>query len=369
MNALELAIAANVPVMLIDLPGSGKTSYITSLAAYLQAHLELITLSARLPEDACWEPDIAADGSYRVRRPGWAQRLCALEAGKIGILCVDEYTSASVSLQAPFLRVINELTVGDELHLPESTRRVAIMNPPSSSCGGHELAPPTANRFCHLNYDMVSWSQWQEGLATDFAGQHNLKPTDLTRTVNEAKSRALIAQFTRRNAMARLWPKNIDPDFPAFPTRRTWTMAARLDAWADALKVDESCRTQAIAGCVGPGAAHEFLAWRKTEEFGDPLDMLKRPDDFVVPETADRIHLVLSAVTGAALGELPKHWVAIWKIIARVADAGARDIAGLAARQVASGAEKHPPSACNIATVIKEVRTVSPILRAAGLLK
>lgn len=372
LNAIEVCIAANVPVSLIGDPGGGKSSFGRAIFDAIHGHLEVITLSSLLPEDLSYEPAISADGKYILQRPGWARRLCTLPEGVPGGLFIDELTTAPPALVAPALRITQERVVGNDLQLPESTRMLTAWNPTATSCGGHELSAPIANRFCHLRFNMISDEDWCAGLASGFLNMSNLRRNHLEIAINESRARALVQGFYKVHVGARQYDyKKYNADFPAFPTRRSWTMAARLLAACEVLPTSEDVAIQCLAGCVGEGIAYEFLGWSRKQDLGDPKEILANPDKFRVPDTADKIYVTLQAVVAEAIGDpsdkkaatLKKYWEAVWKIVAKVTAAGAADIAGLAARQLA----KHQTSELTVDVVAKNILELAPLLRQAGL--
>ena len=151
VEALALAVAARVPVLLWGSPGTGKTSVVRSLAGAYGLPAETVIASIREPSDFAGLPIVHHDGTYpRVdfAPPRWAQRLAA--AGE-GVLFFDEISTAPPAVQAALLRVVLERTVGD-LELPAGVAVVAAANPPEQAASGWELSAPLANRFCHLDW-------------------------------------------------------------------------------------------------------------------------------------------------------------------------------------------------------------------------
>ncbi|MFC6894595.1 AAA family ATPase [Nonomuraea dietziae] len=163
MDALAVAVTANLPVILWGAPGTGKTSSVLALGASLGLPVEVVVGSIREPSDFAGLPVIREGGTW-LAPPRWAERLA--RAGR-GILFLDELTTAPPAVQAAMLRVVLERTVGD-LALPGEVRIVAAANPPEQAADGWELSAPLANRLIHLDW-RVSAVSVAEGFTGGFA--------------------------------------------------------------------------------------------------------------------------------------------------------------------------------------------------------
>ena len=120
LEALGIAVAARVPVLLWGAPGTGKTSVVRALADAAGWPCETVIASIREPSDFAGLP-VVNDGRVDFAPPRWAVRLA--EAGE-GLAFFDEISTAPPAVQAALLRVVLERTVGD-LALPEDIAVVA----------------------------------------------------------------------------------------------------------------------------------------------------------------------------------------------------------------------------------------------------
>ena len=158
-KAVQVALEANVPTLIMGDPGIGKTSYIYALGKAMGAHTEVVIAGLREPSDFLGLPVQSPDGSVKMAPPAWAHRLAATE--KMGLLILDEITTAPPAVQAALLRVVLERVVG-ELELPPHVRVVAIANA-ADQVGGWELSLPLSNRFFHISAEAPSVKEWTTG--------------------------------------------------------------------------------------------------------------------------------------------------------------------------------------------------------------
>jgi hypothetical protein len=355
LEALSVAVAARVPVLLWGGPGTGKSSAVRDLAAGMDWPCEVVIASIREPSDFAGLP-VVSGGAVHFAPPRWAQRLAA--AGH-GILFLDEISTAPPAVQAALLRVVLERVVGD-LELPAQVAVVAAANPPEQASDGWDLSAPLANRFCHIEWsaDAVGFAQgitagWPRPLVPQ------LPSSWLQR---QSISRGLVGAFVAaRPSLLSEPPKDAAAAGRAWPSPRTWEMAACLLAAAEEIGASELARAVLVAGAVGDGAGIEFLHWITEMDLGDPEAALRDPAAFVLPARGDRAYAALSAVAAAvATNPTPERWVAAWKVLARAGD-DAADVAATAARVLARcrpDGTMPPP----------EVKVFAPLLKAAGLL-
>ena len=273
---------------------------------------------------------VVPDGGVNFAPPRWAQRLAA--AGH-GILFLDEISTAPPAVQAALLRVVLERVVGD-LELPVAIAVVAAANPPAQASDGWDLSAPLANRFCHLD-----WNADAAGFAQGIMAGWPKPPVPLlpsTWRERQVRTRGLVAAFVAaRPPLLSEPPKDAAAAGRAWPSPRTWEMAASLMAAADEIGASDLSRALLVVGTVGAGAGIEFLHWISEMDLGDPEDALRDPAAFVLPERGDRAYAALSAVAAAvAANPTPERWVAGWKVLAS-AGPHAADVAAMAARVLA----------------------------------
>jgi hypothetical protein len=355
VEALGVAVAARVPVLLWGAPGTGKTSTIRAMADRLGWPCETVIASIREPSDFAGLPVVVGDG-VRFAPPGWARRLAATGHG---LLFLDELSTAPPAVQAALLRVVLERVVGD-LALPDDVSVVAAANPPEQAADGWDLSAPLANRLCHLAWE-IDPRAVADGLAGGWAAP---RVPDLPDgwEAGLGVARSLVAAFLHvRPALACAPPTDAASAGRGWPSPRTWDMAARLLAASEAAGAGGEARSALVRGAVGEGAGVEFLAWLAEMDLPDPEKALADPDSFVLPKRGDRAYAAVAAVAAVVAADpTPERWAAGWRVLGRAAT-GAPDVAAVAARMLA----RCRPEGTALPV---EVRLFTPVLRDAGLL-
>lgn len=331
INLLAICVQARTPVLIEGLPGIGKSARIAALAEHLGAHMETVIASIREPSDFGGLPVVRDDGVELVA-PRWAQRLAkACAGGALGIAFLDEISTATPACQAALLRVILEGVVGDAA-LPPSVAFVAACNPADVSAGGWDLSAPLANRFVHLPWvaDAQEWCAWLIGARSEQDVPR--LPTSWRGGIGIARSR--IAGFvSARPHLVCAVPKEESVRGKAWPSPRSWTMAADLIAASRSVRVDLDGEMRLVAGCVGDGAAMEYLQWERAADLPDSAWLLAHPESFVLPSRGDLQYAVIGGVVAEAIRKItPGKWQSAWRIMSAAAMAGAVDIAANSAR-------------------------------------
>jgi AAA domain (dynein-related subfamily) len=357
--ALAVAVAARVPVLLWGGPGLGKSSAVREIASAAGLPCETVIASIREPSDFAGLPIVAEDGkAVRFAPPSWAERLAS--AGT-GVLFLDEISTAPPSVQAALLRVVLERTVGD-LALPPEVTVVAAANPPEQAADGWDISPPLANRFCHLDWELNA-REWADGILAGFA-QPEVPALHANQMLTElAAARAAIGAFvTSRPHLLHAHPGNESAGGRAWPSPRSWEMAARLAAATHVSGAPDDVGALLVAGAVGPAAAAEFLSWQQDLDLPDPEAVLRDPASFRLPARGDRAYAALAAVAAAVLADnTVERWEAAWHAIAAGTDAGHADIAVAIVRSLIA---HRPDGAVPPARVLTKM---TPVLRTAGL--
>ncbi len=356
-RAVRAAAHARVPVLLWGEPGIGKTAFVESLAAADGVGIEVVVGSIREPSDLNGLPVVTADGDVVLAAPAWAKRL--VSAGS-GYLFLDELSTAPPAVQAAMLRVCKEGWVGD-VRLPDEVVRIAAANDLRTAADGWQLAPATANRFCHVDWS-ANLGDWLTGMTV---GWDAVAPAPSAAPVAEESRRrtvrARVAAFVRhRPALLHACPTDPGQAAGAWPSPRTWEYAA--DAMAFLADDDMEAQHVVAGGLVGEGAAVELLTWWHNGDLPDPLLVLADPSTVDWAGRADRLYAVLGAVTSHTVHAADiDTWVAAIGVVQAAAEADRGD---LAAPYVADLMRVRPAGAPVPAAALLAFR---PLLQRAGL--
>lgn len=336
LEALTLAVAADLPVLLWGEPGIGKTAALTQLAESLDLPLTTVIASVHEPSDFSGLPipgaDPAVDG-VPMAPPDWAVQLA--QAGR-GLLFLDELSTAPPAVQAALLRLVLERRVG-ALRLPPGVRIVAAANPRSSAADGWELSPPLANRFVHLH-----WTHDPEVVVRGLGGTWpkaelpRLAPEKLSEAVAFAR-RSVCALLIARPALAHQLPTTETRRGGAWASPRSWEMTMRLIAFATAAGADREVLAQLIRGTVGDGPGFELLTSMDRMDLPDPEILLADPAAADLPERGDLRQVVLDGVVAAVRNHPNRaRWDAAWALLVRAVRTGAPDLVVVPATTLAT---------------------------------
>ncbi|MFI8193772.1 AAA family ATPase [Streptomyces sp. NPDC085946] len=336
LEALTLAVSADLPVLLWGEPGIGKTAALTHLAATLDLPLTTVIASVHEPSDFSGLPvvgDDPAEQGVPMAPPDWAVRL--VRAGK-GLLFLDELSTAPPAVQAALLRLVLERRVG-ALRLPPGVRIVAAANPRASAADGWELSPPLANRFVHLR-----WTHDHEVVVRGLGGVWpratlpRLDPHGLPEAVRFAR-RAVCGLLTARPGLVHRLPTGETRRGGPWPSPRSWEMTLRLVAFATAAGSARDVLSLLVRGTVGDGPGLELLAGLDRMDLPDPEDLLADPAGAVLPERGDLRQAVLDGVVDAVRRRPERsRWDAAWALLVRAVETGAPDVVVVPATTLAS---------------------------------
>ncbi|BCY12196.1 MoxR family ATPase [Actinoplanes sp. L3-i22] len=326
LEALTLAVAADLPVLLWGEPGIGKTAALNQLAATLDLPLTTVIASVHEPTDFSGLPVIGADPAVHgvpMAPPDWAVRLA--NSGR-GLLFLDELSTAPPAVQAALLRLVLERRVG-ALTLPPGVRIVAAANPRGSAADGWELSAPLANRFVHL--------QWTYDHEVVLRGLGGTWPRAALPTLDREKLAEAVAYarrgvtelLTGRPKLVHQLPQSETKRGGPWPSPRTWEMAVRLIAFGNAAGTSREVLSMLVRGVVGDGPGLELLAVLDRVDLPDPEALLADPGAAVLPERGDLRQAVLEAIVEAVRRNADrKRWEAAWTLLVKALDGGAPDL-------------------------------------------
>ena len=340
LGAMQVLLAARVPVLLWGDPGTGKTETIERFAARAGWRTETVVVSLHEPTDFGGLP-VRTPNGVAFEPPAWARRIA--ESREPSVVFFDEVNTAAPSVQNALMRVVLEGRVG-QLDLGAGVRFVAAANPPEQNVGAWDLSAPLASRFAHLRWP-VALDEWKHGYLTRWPDTGPLHlPTDAEPDPKSvADHRALQAAFLTARPDLLCAPPRQGVPAGGFPSPRTWDRAARCLAIAQAASADEETMLLVAASLLGTGAAAEYLAYEHNLDLPDTDQLLADPALFASLERSDQKHAALGAVVARAAAD-PKTrlWKKAFTVCIEAARQGAPDIAAAAAMRLV---EIKPPGA------------------------
>jgi hypothetical protein len=360
---LVIAMQANVPVILWGSPGEAKSAIIAQIFQVLGWPFKIILGSNMDPTDIGGWPFDGGDVGVQRKAPSWAVALSKRIIGdKPAGLFFEEVNNSPKAVQNAMMRVVHESVVGDE-ELGPNVVRIAAANPIEESAGGWHLDAPFANRFFHIDWTL-SVQYWVDALIAGFP------PPDVPRLpktweAHIPPSNALVAAYLMSNPTAyKDIPKDESKASKAFPTARSWTMAARLLAAGTAMSVDDGVKLRLVTGCVGQGAALGFMRYIKDLDLPKPQEMLANPKKIKWPKRGDQMYAALTSLVSYVIHDgKAKTWEKAWDVL-EIASGNHKDVAAACARVLA--AEKNTPRGAQPPTSIE---AFFPVFLAAGLVK
>jgi len=342
LDAVGACVATRIPFLLWGQPGAGKTAVVES-ATFSGYHVETLICSHYEPSDFAGLPVVGKDATVTLAPPQWAMRI-ATEPGP-SIAFFDEWTTAAPAVQAAALRPLTHGEVG-ALRLPDRVSFGAAANPADVAASGWELAAPTANRFCHLEWEMPL-DVFTESIVTGDWPRMRVPHLPSDYPAHLAAARALVAGYLHaRGGQLSSVPDDASSRGRAFPTPRTWDYAARLLALVAAGGLTDDTARLLVHGVIGAPTGHEFLTWRAAMDLPDPESLLQTGGaSAFAGMRADRVHACLQAVLAALVRDrTPERWTAAMAVCVSAASESGVDAAVPAVRALLRG-DARPPGA------------------------
>lgn len=257
------------PIMLWGAPGIGKSSIIKTLCDEAGIGFVDIRLSQREPVDLRGLPVPKGDHVDWLLSGEWPR-----DPNSRGIILFDEITAADRSLQVAAYELILDRRLGDLYQLPDGWLVIGAGNRAADRAVSTTFSSALANRFCHLNLsaDLESWCAWanSQRIHPDVVAFLRYRPECF---------------FDMKGQVEQGWP-----------SPRSWARVSHVITHLQEL--DAVCSAIMVEGLVGPGAATEFLAFRRwSQELPDVSAMMNGKAPIVIPERPDQRYALCSAMS------------------------------------------------------------------------
>lgn len=204
-----------------------------------------------------------------------------------GVIFLDEINNASRATESAMLGFIQKRMVGG-VRVAPGIRILAAANPPKWSVNGFKMAPPTANRFCHLQVKCPSVDSWIHHMISeelhvkfDAVNTEDLIRAKWGSVYGHVKS--MFTGYMKSQPSALHHEPDPDSDQSGFnwASPRSWTLAGRMKATSQILGYSDDITNLLVEGCVGEGLAFDFMTWVRNADLPTPEDALRtgwRPD-------------------------------------------------------------------------------------------
>ena len=325
-QAFQIALQANIPVILWGLDGQGKSSYISAVCEALDWGSGTLIGSTCDPTDVGGLP-VIVDGQHMRRIPHriFAEACEAAQEDRPYVVFLDEMNGSPPAVLSSMLNLLTAYEAGDT-KLPDSARFVAAANPPHIAVNASDFQPPTCTRMVHLDW-VLAEDTWDAGMLGDW-------PVPAIKRLPESwengipQARALVVAFRKR------FPEcfHVEPTQQYLnkprSTPRTLDYLARLVAAAESANAKGDVLRLLANGIVGEGVGGDF----------SPEEALKKAATLEIPEERGDLCYLLFCSVAAHVVQNPsvQNWQAAWQLIGRTENTAAIAHAALAAQTLAS---------------------------------
>jgi hypothetical protein len=321
-SAIAILIQANLPFVVVGMPGVGKTEVIKAICKQIEYESQVVTVADREPVDFAGFPVTGAAKDHVKRVPAEEfYRFSEVAFGdRKGFIFFDEGNQGGQAMQAPMMRVINEGTVGDCKLGPNVARGLAI-NPADVGVNADDFRAPIANRLCHLDWSF-STAVWLERFMHDFPAPTVplLKQDRLAAEITALRGTLYAFLYKQPGHILNL-PTSDTARATAWPSARTWTLGMRGLAAARASNGDLDVQQAILAGFVGLGPAAEFFIYEKNLDIPDPEAIFKDPMKPKIPTRPDLVFACVMGLLATYISHQTKpRWKALMIFSARLCD-------------------------------------------------
>ncbi|HYA39164.1 MAG TPA: MoxR family ATPase [Candidatus Methylomirabilis sp.] len=264
----------HTPVMLWGPPGVGKSQMVAQVARKHGVPVIDIRLSQMEPTDLRGIPfrvDDVVEWAIPAMLPDIKRH------GSVGILFLDEITSAAPTVSAAAYQLILDRRLG-VYQVPDGWAIFAAGNRQGDRGVTYSMPAPLANRFSHFEVEthLDDWVAWAYA--------------------NNIDERVIAFLRFRPELLFEFDPAHIG--LGAFPSPRSWEFAHRaLAKFGDSPEL----LLGALEACVGPAAGVELKAFIENLDNLPDIDAIVNGTSSTVPKETDLQYAVASALVGRAI--------------------------------------------------------------------
>ena len=301
-------MAGLVPLA-IGKPGVAKTSVLIALARALNRKLYILTGSIREPADVGGYPTlheiVLGDGNTVVCMKIVPPEYVVRALSEPHILFIDELTCCHPQTQSAMLAIAAERRVGDT-YLPDDLLIFAACNPPGTAANGYPLEATMANRLLHFIWEFPR-EQWLAGMRDGLKfpdPEVPVLPSDWDKHIIGVST--MMAEFHER-VPGFLEPEEDDAGeikltpaqrSGAYPTPRTWDIAARGIAAAKSIDAPLEVQEEIARAAVGYEASEAYFEYTDSLDLPDPNTVIEKVEELIATKQAlSAIHKVLDEET------------------------------------------------------------------------
>jgi len=336
-----------MPVLLVDVPGEGKTQGVEVMGAILgkeairrkltkKFHVATTTLPQTAPEDIAGIPAHNKELNCLERMP--LKDIRDLIDAAYGIWFGDEASSCPQQVGAATMTLVQDGRAGDAT-LPNTVGRIIAANPVWCAAAGRDWAAPEINRVCEIQWELplADWLDFERGGPGMGAHVRFLEPDWEQRFRPVAAT--IVTAFVAENAALSNTMKGHQPTtteancHKPWASKRQWSNVIRLLAACLSLGEEPSSKLcmMALEGCLGEGVAKAFMAYLREFDLAEPEDVLAAAmREGATPESIrasipnhiwarpDKLRLQLDSVAIAAQQERedrPARWTGAMRVL------------------------------------------------------
>jgi len=283
-HLIRMAEIRKAPAIFIhSSPGVGKSSAFSQLSEELEIDLVDVRLTTLDPVDLRGLP--AIDLENNVARWLQAGFLPKDEAGKGGILFIDEINAVPPTMQAAAYQLVLDKEIG-EFTLPDGWIVVAAGNKESDRSVAYRLPTALANRFVHIELvvnveDWLAWARTQYDFDPFVINFIEMGLRGVSTSI-QGSAKSVLFGFDKRDV--------------AFATPRSWEFASRLKYLRNK---NFPLYVKLINGTIGKRIGTMFYSFIMHRDAIPDVEAILRGDHYEMPPEIDTQYVMNSVLLEA----------------------------------------------------------------------